>query len=108
MDRGGQMTLWVDVVRVAVLANVALLLVLGYVWGRNYLQFRSKHTLGLLLFAAFLLTQNLLNLYFYLVHPDLSPWWHSAAVPPIVWRAQMLLHVSQTVGLAFLTWVTWD
>jgi uncharacterized membrane protein len=102
------MTLWVDIVRVAVVANILLLAGLGYVWGRNYLQFRSKHTLGLLLFGLFLLAQNLLHLYYYLVDPALSAWWHSEAVPPIVWRTQMFLHVFQLLGLGFLTWVTWD
>ena len=102
------MTLLIDVVRLAVLANVLLLAGLCYVWGRNYLQFRSKHTVGLLLFGALLLAQNLLHLYYYLLDPTLSTWWHSSAVSAPVWEAQMVLHVAQTVGLAILTWVTWD
>ncbi|SFR51388.1 hypothetical protein [Halogeometricum limi] len=101
------MSLWVDVARVASAANVVLLLALASVWGRNYLQFRSKHPLGLLIFAVFLLAQNALALYMYLVDPTLSGWF-STAVPVIVWRLMMLLHVFETVGLLFLAWITFD
>ena len=46
------MTLLFDLARVAAGTNVVLLLVLSSVWGRNYLQLRSKHALGLLLFEG--------------------------------------------------------
>jgi hypothetical protein len=101
------MSIWVDVARVATAVNVVLLLALASVWGRNYLQFRSKHPLGLLIFSFFLLAQNLLALYMYLVDPTLSGWF-STAVPAIAWRAMMMLHVLETVGLAFLAWITFD
>jgi hypothetical protein len=101
------MSLWFDVARVAVGANVALLTVLAAIWGRNYLGLRSKHTLGLLLFAGFLLAENALSLYVYLVDPTLSAWF-STAVPAVAWRAMMLLHVLETAGLLFLAWITWD
>jgi hypothetical protein len=101
------MSIWVDVARVAAAANVLLLVALGYVWGRNYAKFRSKHTLGLLVFSVFLLLENALALYMYLVDPTLSGWFNTQ-VPVIVWRLMMLLHVFETVGLAFLTWTTWD
>jgi hypothetical protein len=101
------MVAWIDLARLAAGLNVLLLCVLGYVWGRNYYQIRSKHTLGNLLFAAFLLAENALALYFYLIHQDLSVWF-STAVPVIAWQAMMALHVLETFGLAFLVWVTWD
>ena len=101
------MSIWVDVARVATAVNAVLLLALASVWGRNYLQFRSKHPLGLLIFSFFLLAQNLLALYMYLVDPTLSGWF-STAVPAIAWRAMMMLHVLETVGLAFLAWITFD
>jgi len=103
------MSIWTDLAKVAAGVNVALLVALLYVWGRNYLQFRSKHTLGLLVFAVFLLAENALMLYTYLLDPTLSTWWHDQSkVPTIVWQAQMALNVLQTVGIGFLVWITWD
>jgi len=101
------MTLWVTVAKIAVGVNLVLLLALAYVWGRNYAKFRSKHTLGLLVFAAFLLLENAGVLYYYLIDPDLSIWWSSQA-PAIIWKWQMGLHVVEAIGLAVLTWATWD
>ncbi len=103
------MSLWTTVAQAATVLNVALLLGLGYIWGRNYLTFRSKHTLGLLVFAFFLLLENGLVLYYYLIDPTLSAWWHDESlVPPIVWQTQMVINVAQTVGLTFLLWITLD
>lgn len=101
------MSIWVDVATLSAGVNVALLAVLSYVWGRNYWQFRSKHTFGLLVFSLSLLAENALALYMYLLDPTLSGWFNTA-VPIIVWRLMMLLHVFETAGLAFLTWTTWD
>ncbi|WP_435358508.1 hypothetical protein [Haloarchaeobius sp. DFWS5] len=102
------MSIWVDLAKATTVANVVLLLALGYVWGRNFLKFRSKHTMGLLVFASLLLAENLLVLYYYSLDPQLSEWWHGSSVPTIVWQWQMVIHAFQTVGLAFLAWVTWD
>ncbi|SDM21303.1 hypothetical protein SAMN04487949_1295 [Halogranum gelatinilyticum] len=102
------MSLWFDIARVSHGLNLLLLVGLGYVWVRNYLEFRSKHTLGLLLFSVFLLLENGFALYIYMVDPDLSVWFSSAAVPDIAWQGMMVLPVLEAVGLAFLLWVTWD
>ena len=101
------MSIWFDVARLAAGVNLLLLGILLSIWGRNYLEFRSKHTLGLAVFASFLLAENGLSLYVYLVDPMLSAWFASD-VPAIAWRAMMALHVLETVGLVFLLWVTWD
>jgi hypothetical protein len=101
------MSLWFDIARISAGINVALLAVLLSIWGRNYLELRSKHALGLAMFAVFLLARNALSLYIYLVDPTLSAWF-SSEVPNIVWRALMALHVLETVGLAVLVWITWD
>jgi hypothetical protein len=98
---------WPIVARISAAINVLLLIGLGYVWARNYLQFRSKHTLGLFVFSVLLLAENACALYYYLVDPTLSAWF-ATAVPGIAWRAMMLLHVLETVALLFLAWVTWD
>ncbi len=98
---------WPIVARISAAINVLLLIGLGYVWARNYIQFRSKHTLGLFVFSVLLLAENACALYYYLVDPTLSAWF-ATAVPGIAWRAMMLLHVLETVALLFLAWVTWD
>jgi len=100
------MTLWYDVARVAIVINLGLLLGLGYVWGRNYWRFRSKHTLGLLLFSAMLFVENGVALYLYMLDPVLSVW--VSGIPDIAQRAMTLLRVFEVAALAFLSWVTWD
>ncbi|WP_066383150.1 hypothetical protein [Halalkalicoccus paucihalophilus] len=99
--------MWPTIAQVSVGANVLLLAVLGGIWARNYWQFRSKHTLGLLVFSVLLLAENALALYYYMVDPTLATWF-ATAVPAIAWRAMMLLHVLETVALLFLVWITWD
>ncbi|WP_336326179.1 hypothetical protein [Halovenus sp. HT40] len=101
------MSLWFDVARLSAGINIVLLAALLSVWGRNYLDLRSKHALGLAMFAVFLLARNALSLYIYIVDPTLSAWFNSS-VPNIVWRALMALHLLETVGLAVLVWITWD
>jgi len=101
------MTLWFDIARLAAGLNIALLAVLLGIWGRNYLQLRSKHTLGLAIFASFLLVRSALSLYIYIVDPTLSAWFNSQ-VPDIAWRGMMALHVLETMGLSVLVWITWD
>ncbi|QIB75825.1 hypothetical protein GL213_03005 [Halogeometricum borinquense] len=101
------MSIWFDVARVASALNVLLLLGLASVWARNYLEIRSKYPLGLLVFAVLLLAENALALYIYLVDPTLRDWF-TTDVPAIAWRAMMLLHALETLGLLFLAWITFD
>ena len=101
------MSVWFDIARISAGLNIVLLGALLYIWGRNYVEFRSKHTLGLLMFALFLLAENALSLYIYVVDPTLSAWFASD-VPAIAWRGMMALHVLETIGLTFLVWITWD
>jgi hypothetical protein len=99
----------IDLMRVLLGANLLLLAVLGYVWGRNYLQFRSKHTLGLGLFALFLFGENAMGFYLFVLDPTLSAW---VADPQAVPRPAQLtmvgLRALEFLGLLFLTWTTWD
>ncbi|MFC6976095.1 hypothetical protein ACFQL1_17610 [Halomicroarcula sp. GCM10025709] len=101
------MVVWVDLARVAVVVNMALLASLIFVWGRNYYRLRSKHTLGPLLFAVLLFGENALALYFYLLDPLLSVWF-SSQVPAPAWQGMIALHVLESVALAVLALVTWD
>lgn len=98
---------WIAIARVSVLLNVLMLFVLTAIWLRNYRAFKSKHAIGLAVFGAVLLAQNSLTLYFYSFHPVLASWF-ATDMPPQAWTANIVLHVFQTVALAFLLWVTWD
>lgn len=100
------MTLWVDIARVAIVLNLALLGGVLAVWSRNYVRLRSKHALGLVLFGSFLLVENGFALYFYFLDPVLRVW--VSSVPEIAQIAMTALRVLETGGFAFLAWVTWD
>lgn len=101
------MGLWLDVMRLAAAFNVIVLLALVFVWGRNYRQFRSKHTVGLLVFGLLMLGENALALYFFTVDPYLAPWFQTA-VPELPQIAMMALRLVMSGALVFLAWVTWD
>lgn len=101
------MTDWVLLATIATAVTVVLLGVLVVVWVQNYLELRSKHTLGLLLFGSLLFVENAFTLYYYLLDPTLSVWFNSA-VPDVAWQALMLFHVLEMVAVGFLTWVTLD
>lgn len=100
------MTLWVDVARVAIALNLLLLAGFMVVWGRNYWDLRSKQTFGLLLFASFLLVENGLAFYFYMLHPVLQVW--VTSIPSVAQIAMTALRVAEFTGLVFLAWATWD
>lgn len=93
------MSTLLSVARAAAVVNAVLLAALAVVWVRNYVELRSKHTLGLLLFGLFLLAENLLALYYYL---------SGIAVPDPAMRAMMYLQVLEAGGIAVLAWVTFD
>jgi len=101
------MSIWFDMARLATALNLLLLGILLSVWGRNYLRLRSKHTLGMAVFAVLLFGENLFALYYYLVDPTLSAWFNTA-VPDVAWRAMLLFHALETLAIGFLTWVTLD
>ena len=80
--------------------NVALLLVVGGIWLRNYRQFRTPLVLGLLAFAGVLLVENLTALYFFF---DMRMLY---AADPNVHLAVAVLRALQFVALVLLTYVT--
>ena len=101
------MTLWLTVAQVSTTANVVCICVLGGIWLRNYRQFRSKHTLGLAMFAGLLLVENAFALYVYSLDPVLTVWF-STQVPDPAWQAMVVFHVVETLALAVLAWITLD
>lgn len=103
------MALLVDLIRVLAVLNVLLLLGLTYVWGRNWWDLRSKHALGLTLFAVLLLGENALAIYFFVMHETLTAWiTNPELVPSIAQFAMVSLRLLEFGGLVFLSWVTWD
>jgi hypothetical protein len=100
------MSLWIDLATVATGLNLLLLAVIGTVWARNYRRLRSKHTLGMLVFAVLLFVQNAFTLYFYRVDELLSVWF--SGIPSEASTALLIFHLLQTVGIVFLAWVTLD
>jgi hypothetical protein len=100
------MGLWLTVAGAAAAINVALLVVLVAIWGRNYRDLRSKHALGLSVFGILLLAENLLSFYYYVLDPQVAQLLRSAA--PIAGRAMSLVQLLELAGLLFLAWVTWD
>lgn len=99
----------VDAIRVLTLLNAAVLLGLAYVWGRNWLELRSKHSLGLVLFAVLLLGENLLGAYLFMLDPTVSAWvGDPRLVPPPAQVAMAAFRALEFGGLAFLSWITWD
>lgn len=92
------MSTTLDVARVAAVLNVVLLTVQIAIWARTLREIRTRQTVGSLVFAVFLLAENLLAVYYY----------NFATIPlsaPAV-RAMMYLQILETVGIAALVYVT--
>ncbi|MFW6449071.1 MAG: hypothetical protein ACOC0X_05970 [Halobacteriota archaeon] len=100
------MELWLNGARAAAAVNVLLLLALGWVWVRNYLDHGARHTLGLLIFAAVLLLQNGLWLYFYVVHDGFIGWFvHASTDVQIGVTLLCALELAALLALARITLV---
>lgn len=98
------MGLWLDLTRLATLANLVLLGVLSYVWLRNYLHLRTKFTIGFMLFGGFLVAHNGFALYLFALNPTTSGWF--VDIPSFYNLAFMLLATLQFAALAVLAWIT--
>ena len=80
--------------------NALLLLALGSVWLRNYRTFGTNLILGLLAFAAVMLLENLLAIYYFFSMQMLY------ASDPVAQQAVVVLRGLQFLALLFLTYVT--
>ena len=98
------MGVWLDLARAAAAANVVLLVALGSVWLRNYRRHGAQHTLGLLVFAAFLLVENALWLYFYVFHAAFVGWFVNSGLDVRV--GVTFLCGFELVALLFLARIT--
>jgi len=80
--------------------NVVLLIALGTVWIRNYRTFRTNLVLGLVAFAAVMLVENLVAVYFYVSAHMLY------VADPGIQTVVVVLRGLQLLALGFLTYVT--
>ncbi len=99
------MEIWLQAARAAAAVNLVLLLGLGWVWYTNFRAHGARHTLGLLVFAGFLLIQNALWLYYYIFHPEFVGWFVAAALDVQV--GVMALCGLELIALLVLTRITW-
>ncbi len=81
-------------------ASSLLLSALLFVYVRNHRALRSPFTLGLILFAAFFLVQNLGSMYFYYLMNE----WQQG---PGMGIPLFALQVSELIAFTALFYVTW-
>lgn len=80
--------------------SIAVLLALLYVYGSSYRQLRSPFALGLVLFAALFIVENLASIFFYVSMADAGEG-SNVALPILV------LGVAELVAFTALFVVTW-
>lgn len=94
-----------DAARVAAALNIVLLSTLIFLWGRLYREIRSRFTLGSIVFAAFLLAENAVALWYYLSAPTATP---ALLSVPLAVEVMMALQILETFGIATLLYITWQ
>lgn len=99
------MTLWLTIGRLATGVNLVLLLGLGAIWLRNYRRHGATHTLALLVFAVFLLVENLVWLYLYVFSTGYVAWY--GATTTQIQMAVTGLCVLESLALIVLSAITW-
>lgn len=92
------MSVMLDLARLAAGVNVLLLLGLISIWVQLYREVAAPLTLGSIVFAVFLLAENVVALYFYFTAP---------AMPSVAVEVMMVLQILETVGISVLTYITW-
>jgi hypothetical protein len=78
------MELMMQIAILFALLNSVILCVLLYFYGRMAFKTKASYSLGLLIFAAFLLAQNVLTVYSYF---DMWHFFGTAALPYLSWMA---------------------
>ena len=92
------MDLWNFAVAINIF-NVVMLILLLWVYIRNYLTLRSKFSLGLIFFAILLLVHNIASIYF-----------QNAMMKEVLFESSdfaCLLNGLEALGLLSLVYVTW-
>lgn len=92
-------TLWmIDLVLAA--SSSAILVALLYVYGTNFRSLRSPLSLGLIVFAALFLVENLAAMYFYVLLAN-AEFGAPVAMP------MLALNAVELIGFATLLYVSW-
>ena len=79
--------------------NILLLLSLVYIYVRNFLSIKATFCIGLMIFVVLFLLENLLSLYFHLMHAHVYS--------PDAAQFSLVLNLLQTLGFGALVYVTW-
>ena len=93
------MSLMLDAARVAAGLNVLLLLFVIGIWVSTYREIRAPFTLASMIFAGFLLAENVVALLFYFNAP---------AMPTVAVQVMMVLQILETAGISVLAYITWQ
>ena len=81
------------------IVNILLLLSLIYVYVKNFLSIKATFCMGLMIFAVLFLLENILALYFQLIHA------HDYSMDTA--NFSLVLNLIQTLGFSALVYVTW-
>ncbi len=80
--------------------NIVLLLLLTYVYGRNWVRLRSTFTAGLLLFTLAFLVQYITSFYFYITNMQFYV--------DMVSMHVFVLTILQTIAFTILNAISWS
>jgi hypothetical protein len=100
------MNVWLAIGRIATGLNLVLLVGLSYVWLGNYRRHGARHTLALLIFGGFLLLENVVWLYLYVINAEYVAWY--VATGAQVQIAIMGLCVLELIALLVLSRLAWQ
>lgn len=100
------MNVWLALGRLVTGLNLVLLVGLTYVWFRNYRRHGARHTLALLVFGGFLLLENVLWLYLYVVNTGYIDWYNATGAD--IQISIMGLCGLEFVALLVLSRLTWQ
>lgn len=80
--------------------NVIILSILLYIYSKNMRHIKSKYNIGLIIFSAVFLIENLI-----IIHLSIFSWFY---IDPIVMAHMILIDTIELVGLLTLLYVTWE
>lgn len=95
-------SIWVTTATTVASVNVVLLAILGSIWLDNYRQFRTPWVLGLVVFSAVLLLENVVAIY------SFFEWGALYADSRFAKLFVNGLRTLQLVALGSMTYVTWQ
>lgn len=81
------------------IVNILLLLSIIYIYVKNFLSIKTTFCMGLMIFAILFLLENILSLYFHMIHSSV----YSADAA----HFSLILDLLETLGFSALVYVTW-